>query len=77
MIKAACLPGDRYLSAWLSVGQKIFLETAREAYEAYVIYNFYMLMLNYLGGGQAVRDILSEQVGDAKPRCSIAAQATM
>jgi hypothetical protein len=27
-----------------------------------VIYNFYMLMLNYLGGGQAVRDILSDQV---------------
>lgn len=27
-----------------------------------MIYNFYMLMLNYLGGGQAVRDILSDQV---------------
>ena len=42
--------------------QKIFLETAREAYEAYVIYNFYMLFLNYLGGGQAVRDILKTKV---------------
>lgn len=31
-----------------------------------MIYNFYMLMLNYLGGGQAVRDILSDQVRNSK-----------
>jgi hypothetical protein len=30
--------------------------------EAYVIYNFYMLMLNFLGGGKAVREILKKQV---------------
>lgn len=49
------------IESWLALRfrqQKIFLETAREAYEAYVIYNFYMLLLHYLGGGRAVRDIL-------------------
>ncbi len=49
------------IESWLALrfrGQKLFLETAREAYEAYVIYNFYMLLLHYLGGGKAVRDIL-------------------
>lgn len=49
------------IESWLALrfrGQKLFLETAREAYEAYVIYNFYMLLLHYLGGGQGVRDIL-------------------
>lgn len=49
------------IESWLALRfrqQKIFLETAREAYEAYVIYNFYMLLLQYLGGGRAVRDIL-------------------
>jgi len=49
------------IESWLALrfrGQKLFLETGREAYEAFVIYNFYMLLLHYLGGGQAVRDIL-------------------
>jgi len=39
--------------SWFSLrfkAQAIYLETAREAYEAYVIYNFFYLLLAYLGG---------------------------
>lgn len=49
------------IESWLALrfrSQKLFLETAREAYEAFVIYNFFMLLLQYLGGGYAVRDLL-------------------
>jgi len=41
------------LESWLALRfkeQKVYLETLREAYEAYVIYSFFHLMLSYLEG---------------------------
>lgn len=40
------------IESWCALrfkNQKIYLETAREAYEAYVIYSFFMLLHNFLG----------------------------
>ncbi len=40
------------VESWLALRfnrQKVYLETAREAYEAYVVYSLYKLMREYLG----------------------------
>jgi len=40
------------LNSWFALyfsEQKVYFETLRESYEAYVIYSFFHLMLNYLG----------------------------
>jgi len=45
------------IESWFSLrfkSQAVYLETAREAYEAYVIYNFLYLLLAYLGGEKKI-----------------------
>lgn len=37
---------------------QIYFETAREAYEAYVIYSFYMLLIHFLGPKDALETTL-------------------
>ena len=41
--------------------QAVLLETMREAYEAYVVYSFYMLLIKFLGGEEKVVTILERR----------------
>lgn len=46
------------IESWLSLrfkAEAIYLQTARECYEAYVIYSFYMFLARYIGTNRAVR----------------------
>mmetsp|Transcript_18322 Transcript_18322/g.28548 ORF Transcript_18322/g.28548 Transcript_18322/m.28548 type:complete len:280 (+) Transcript_18322:150-989(+) len=54
------------VESWLALrfnDQKLYLETAREAYEAYVVYSFFKLMREFLGEKQeAVHKLAKVQV---------------
>ena len=57
------------LESWLALlfrSQRIYLETAREAYEAYVIYSFGRLLLEFLGERDALVATLAARAG--RPR---------
>jgi hypothetical protein len=62
------------VESWLALrfkDQKIYLETAREAYEAYVIYSFFSLLLHFCGGDDYLRRLLVEKAaltGHARSR---------
>ena len=48
------------MESWLALTfrqQRVYLETAREAYEAFVIYSFFRLMVEALGGRRAVVEL--------------------
>lgn len=50
--------------SWLAIrykDQKIYLETMREAYEAWVIYNFFNMLLTFCGGEEYLRRLLLEK----------------
>ena len=52
------------VESWLALrykDQKVYLETAREAYEAFVIYSFFQLMLNFCGGSDYLKRLLVEK----------------
>lgn len=65
------------LNAWIGLGfpaQSIYLDSLRECYEAYVIYNFMKYLLNYLNDGQNLEDVLESkpQVYHIFPLCCLA-----
>ena len=52
------------IESWLALrykDQKLYLEVAREAYEGYVIYNFFSLLLTFCGGAEHLRRLLLEK----------------
>jgi hypothetical protein len=52
------------IESWLALrfkDQKLYLEVAREAYEGYVIYNFFSLLLVFCGGAEHLRRLLLEK----------------
>lgn len=57
------------LQSWLALyypDAKVYIETPRDAYEAYVIYTFFNLMLESLGSRAAVMDELESRGGYAR-----------
>ena len=57
------------LDSWLALRFKdssIYFDTARECYEAYVIYNFYQFLLAYLEKHEGQRKLCGGVVNTAK-----------
>ena len=56
------------IESWLALRfqeYKVYIETPRDAYEAYVIYSFYSLMVESLGSRAALAELLEERGGIA------------
>ena len=52
------------VESWLALrfkDQKVYLETAREAYEAFVIYSFFSMMLSFCGGPDYLKRLMLEK----------------
>lgn len=64
------------LNAWIGLAfpeQSIYMDSLRECYEAYVIYNFMIYLLNYLNDGQELEAVLETkpQVYHIFPLCCL------
>ncbi|XP_013175452.1 PREDICTED: transmembrane protein 184C [Papilio xuthus] len=64
------------LNAWIGLEfpeQSIYMDSLRECYEAYVIYNFMIYLLNYLNDGQELEAVLETkpQVYHIFPLCCL------
>lgn len=65
------------VNAWIGLEypeESIYVDSLRECYEAYVIYNFMRYLLNYLNDGQDLEEVLESkpQVYHIFPLCCLA-----